>query len=77
MLTKLTDLTMPSSMMISSKPNPESFKHVLSVKLNNEKYLLRKQLVMAAILGHKLLHFLESSSKPPKFLYVEDELKEA
>lgn len=51
-----------------------SFKNVLSVKLDNENYLLWKQQVMAAICGHNLLHYLEASSRPPKYLTTQDEI---
>lgn len=68
MVSELGDSTMASSIASTSKTSPTIFKNVLSVKLNNENYLLWKQQVMAAIRGHNLLHFLEESSRPPRHL---------
>lgn len=68
MVSELGDSTMASSIASTSKISPTIFKNVLSVKLNNENYILWKQQVMAAIRGHNLLHFLEESSRPPRHL---------
>lgn len=73
MVSEPCELSEPSSITISSKSNQISFKHSLSVKLNNENYLLWKQQVLAAIRGHKLPHYLESSAIPAKFLSTDDE----
>lgn len=70
MVSKQSGSTQPSSMVSSTKINPKWFKHVLSVKLNNENFLLWKQQV---IRGHNLMQYLESSAKPPKYLSQEDD----
>lgn len=43
------------------------------MKLKNENFLLWKQQDMAVIRGHNLLQYLEFSTKPQKFLSMEDE----
>lgn len=75
MVSKPDDSTMASSMAIKSNGNPKWFKQVLSIKFNNENYLLWKQQVMATIRGHSLLHFLEPSSTPSRFLSAQDEIQ--
>lgn len=57
-----------SSMAASLKDNPTTFKHNLSIKLNNENHLLWKQQIVAAGRSHNLMHYLESPHKPQKFL---------
>ncbi|KAK4840954.1 hypothetical protein QYF36_022262 [Acer negundo] len=56
---------------------PVSFKHSISVKLDNGNFLLWHQQVVAAIKGHKLQKFILDglSSIPPKFLSTADEVK--
>lgn len=61
-------------MAASTNVNPKFFKHILSIKLNNENFLLWKQQVMAVIRGHNLLQYLNSSGKPIRFLSQEDEI---
>lgn len=73
MVSELSDSTMASSIATTTKNNPKTFKSLLFVKLNDENYLLWKQQVKAAIHGHNLLHFLEESSNPPRFLSNDDE----
>lgn len=73
MVSKPFESSIPSLMTISSKSNLISFKHALSVKMKNEFYLLWKRQGLAAIRGHKLLKFLESSAKQEKFLFSHDE----
>lgn len=63
MVSELSQNAIPSLMADPLKP-PISFKHILSIKLNEENHLLWKQQVLAAIRGHNLLHFLESTSNP-------------
>lgn len=55
------------------KPTPMTFKHSLSVKLNNKSHLLWKQQATAAVRGHKLMHYLYSSSRPKRYLSDQDE----
>lgn len=74
LISEQSDTAMASSMAITSKANPKTFKHALCIKLNNENYLLCKQQVLAAIRGHNLLHFLDSSDKPARFLTEQDEI---
>lgn len=62
-------------MAVAAKTTPVTFKHSLFVKLNNENHLLWKQQVIAAVRGHKLMHFLYSSSTPQRYLSVQDEEK--
>lgn len=64
MVSKLREPTIPSFMADPTRPPPISFKHILSVKFNEENHLLGKQQVLIAIRGHNLLQFLESTSKP-------------
>lgn len=64
MVSEHSETVIPSSMADPPRPTPISFKHVLPVKLNKENHLLWKQQVLAAIRGHNLLQFLESTSKP-------------
>lgn len=59
-------------MATASKSTPVTFKHSLSIKLNNENHLLWKQQVTAAVRGHKLMLYLESPSKPQKYLSGQD-----
>lgn len=68
MVSELSQSARPSSMAEFAKPAPVSFKHILSLKLNEENHLLWKQQVLAAIRGHNLLHFLESTSRPDQFM---------
>lgn len=62
-----------ASMAAAVKATPVTSKHSLSVKLNNENHLLRKQQVFAAIRGHKLMNFLESCLRPQQSLSSQDE----
>lgn len=63
MVSELSQNAIPS-LMADPLKSPISFKHIFSIKLNEENHLLWKQQVLAAIRGHNLLHFLESTSKP-------------
>lgn len=74
MVSELDETSQPSSMARYSKGTPITFKHVLSVKLNNKNHLHWKQQVLAAIRGHNLTQFLETSPKPPKLLSSQDEI---
>lgn len=65
------------SMGSHTRNAPISFKHVLSVKLDNENHLLWKQQVLAAVRGHNLTQFLESSNQPVKFVSDQDESAKA
>lgn len=67
MVLEYNDLNMASLIATTSKTNPMSFEKVLSINLNNDNYLMCKQQMMAAIRGHNLLHFIEASSRSPKF----------
>ena len=59
--------TANSNLVISSHP--------IALKLNEENYLLWKQQVLAAIRGHNLQQYIVSSSSiPPQFLSLEDEV---
>ena len=52
----------------STRSGPVSFTHALSIKLNQDNFLLWSHQVLAAIKGHKLLHFIKSSVKPLQYL---------
>lgn len=73
MVTKLSEVSQPSSMATSSENTPVMFKHGLPMKFNNENHLLSKQQVLATVKGHKLTHFFESIAKPSMYLLPEDE----
>uniref|UniRef100_A0A803Q712 Retrotransposon Copia-like N-terminal domain-containing protein n=1 Tax=Cannabis sativa TaxID=3483 RepID=A0A803Q712_CANSA len=64
--------------MDSSTPNtftPVVFSHKVSVKLDENNFLLWRPQVLSAIRGHRLQHFISASHSPPrKFLNQEDEI---
>lgn len=66
MVSKLSETSQPS------KGTLIFFKHVRSVKLNIENHLLWKQQILKLFVTINS-HFLESSSKPLKFLSSQDE----
>lgn len=73
MVSEPSDSSLPSSMTIYIKPHPISFKHILSVKLNNDNYLLWMQQILATVRGHNLLNLLGSSVKLEKYFTSQEE----
>lgn len=67
---------MASSTAISFKANPKTFKHALSIKLNNDNYLLWKQQVLAAIRSHNPSKFLDPSENQQDFFLSKMKLME-
>lgn len=63
-----------SSSSISFISGPVSYSYPLSVRLDNDNFLLWRKLVVSMIQGHNLQHFVLGSRSPPvKFLSIEVE----
>ena len=71
MASELNDsIAVEKSSSSSTKNSLVSFTNTLSVKLDNNNFLLWQRQALAAIRGYNLQHFVfESTSKPTKFLY--------
>jgi len=57
-----------SSSSSHSSPSLHTFSPPLTLKLNDENFLVWHQQILAQVEGLDILHFLTSSSTPPKHL---------
>jgi len=57
-----------SSSFSHSSPSLHTFSTSLTLKLNDENFLVWRQQILAQVEGLDLLHFLTYSSTPPKHL---------
>ncbi|PON88107.1 hypothetical protein TorRG33x02_161330 [Trema orientale] len=63
-------ISLPASM---ARFNPVIFSHSLSIKLDEDNFLLWRQQVQAAVRGHRLHRYINEACAPPlMFLSPED-----
>lgn len=68
------DSAMHGASSSSSKSVLVSFSNSLSVRLDNNNYILWRRLILSTVRGHNLQRFIFGSKSPPeKFLALEDE----
>ncbi|XP_047168536.1 MADS-box protein AGL42-like isoform X1 [Vigna umbellata] len=53
---------------LSTMPTPHTFTSPISLKLNEDNFLVWKHQALATVTGLHLMKFLESSSYPPKYV---------